>query len=333
MKRTSKWLCKNGKTHLLLDGGTLTVKPEQEDEFYSEYVQDILNGESLYVVEKKTTPYFRFFVDVDYVGEHELDSVKITECIHGIVKLGPCVLARAKPRQIPQKGLKTGLHIIWPESVVSRQKANSIRQMILDEMGSDWVSVFDPSVYAGSGLRMLWSLKNEEGSTPYIPWGECGDEGRFVEYADKSPSVQHLRKFSIRTMKEGGECGDQKQQQLFSTETTEAIQEFIQKNVPGQDNTRILRITKWKKSEDFCLISDSKYCENIKRCHKGNHVCFRLTKQGILSQRCNDEECKGFKNARLYRIPSRLIPSNEGILDHRAPRTVYDYLPDGWRRH
>jgi hypothetical protein len=197
-------------------------------------------------------------------------------------------------------------------------------------MGPEWASVFDPSVYAGSGLRMLWSLKNEEGSTPYIPWGVCSEAGVFTEFENKSPSVAYLKMFSIRVAgADAGACADTGV--LLPKESLEELQEFIQKNVPGQDKTKLLRITKWKKSDDYCITSDSKYCENVKRCHKGNHVCFRLTKNGILSQRCNDDECKGFKNARLYRIPSRLIP-NEGVLDSRTHRTIYDYLPNGWKK-
>jgi hypothetical protein len=328
MRRINRWLCKKKPTHLLLDGGTLSVPNEYLDQFLEDYIQDVDFGERLCVVENKTVPHFRFFVDVDYVGECELDYVKITECLHEIVGLGPCVLARAKPRDTP-KGKKTGMHIIWPESVVTKQKANSIRLKIIEHMGPEWVSVFDPSVYAGSGLRMLWSLKNEEGSTPYIPWGVCKEgAGNFKEFENKSPSVAYLKMFSIRI--EGKEAAAATQPQ-HRHHNSEDLQEFIRKHVPGHENTRILRVTKWKKSEDYCLVSDSKYCENIKRCHKGNHVCFRLTRNGILSQRCNDEECKGFKNARLYRIPSRLIP-NEGVLDSSAPRLICDYFPDGWSR-
>ncbi len=325
MKEINKWLSKKGTTHLMLDGGTLRAG----EGFLESYISDILHDQRLCVVEQKTA-FFRFFVDIDFVSdEHELDFVKVSECLYRIVDNGPCVLARARPRVIEGKGTKYGVHVIWPESKVNKQRANAIRLKILEEMGSDWNDVFDASVYAGSGLRMLWSYKTDIDSTPYIPWGII-QEGNFKEFKNKNPSVEYLKLFSIRV------------ENLPSNVTIEEVshecselEHFIRKNIPGQNDAKILKVTPWKKSTknivgkiELCLVTNSKYCENIKRCHKSNHVCFRLSSSGILSQRCNDSECKGFKG-REYRIPSRLIP-NERVLDTSNIRSITDYFPNGW---
>jgi hypothetical protein len=320
VRNINRWLCKKSVTHLLLDGGTLSVK----EGFHEDYICDVLNNERLCVVEKKTQ-LFRFFVDVDYVGEQQLDFEKVAVEISKVVDAGPCVIAKAAPRNT-EKGTKYGMHMIWPESAVNKQRANSIRVKILDEFGPDeWEKIIDGSVYSGSGLRMLWSYKKEHDSTPYVPWGKIDEHGTFREFTNKDPSVHFLDLFSIRI-----------QDQKFLEETVIGgsdhceLETFIRKNMPGQEKTKITRVGKCKNKKDYWVRTDSRYCENVKREHKSNHVWFVLSPKGTIGQMCEDETCKGWKG-RLYRIPSRLIP-NEGVLDGCPRRNINDYLPDGWRR-
>lgn len=324
MKNIDRWRSSKNVTHLLLDGGTLSAK----EGFYDAYVQDLLNLEKLYVVEKKT-PQFRFFVDLDYVGDtSELDFEKVCTEIHKIVNLGPCVIAKAYPRKI-EKGTKYGVHVIWYESVVDKPMANSIRLKILDEFGPDWEKIIDASVYAGSGLRMIWSFKNESGSTQYVPWGKITNEGTFIQFSNVYPSVDFLKLFSIRTF------SVDPLPQIKPKENLTELEEFIRSNLPGQENARVLKISKCKKKERGLWVStSSKYCENIKREHKSNHVWF-IVKPGkdwyTIAQKCQDEECKEY-TGRFYRFPSRLIPNNdERILDSGSHRSIYDYFPDGWK--
>lgn len=328
MKTITKWMNKKNTTHLLLDGGTISAS----EGFLDAYVSDILHDERLCVVEQKTGK-FRFFVDVDFVShENELDFIKVASVLFSIVDMGDCVLARARPRKV-ENGTKYGLHIIWPESVVNKKTATTLRLKIINEMGSEWEGildpgrVIDPSVYAGSGLRMLWSYKGQDdNSTPYIPWGVVDSFG-FHEFEDKKPSVDFLKLFSIRI-----ENSNEEETSTLK-ESHNELEQFIRRNVPGHENITIVRIVPWKKSKkgDMCIITDSRYCENIKRCHKSNHVCFHLTTKGIITQRCNDDECKGFKSKKQYIIPSRLIP-NERSVARDTPHCILDYLPDGLRK-
>lgn len=320
VRNINRWISKTSVTHLLLDGGTLSAK----EGFHDDYVFDVLNGERLCVVEKKTAQ-FRFFVDVDYVSdENELDFVKVATEIAKIVNIGPCVIARAEPRSTP-KGKKYGVHIIWPESIVNKQRANSLRVKILDEFGPDWEQIIDASVYSGSGLRMLWSYKNEQDSTPYTPWGRIDDGEPFREFKNNDPSVQFLELFSIRVSSSSPNT-----QQLETTEETGELETFIRKNIPGQQNVKVTRIGKCKNKKDYWVRTASRYCEHVKRDHKSNHVWFVLSpKSSTIGQMCEDEECKGWKG-RLYRIPSRLIP-NEGVLDSGSHCIIGNYIPDGWK--
>lgn len=339
MREINQWLCKNGKTHLLLDGGTLTAK----EGFYEAYIRDLLNGEKLCVVEKKTTQ-FRFFIDVDIEQDEEVDVdfVSMALMIDKIVNLGPCVLATTKGqldrvgqssnfgqnnsfgRKTSKGTYKYGLHMIWIESVVNKQKANGIRINLIDALGSDWEKVIDASVYSGSGLRMIWSLKNEEGSIPYVPWGSIRD-GVFKEFGEVFPSVEYLRLFSIRIVNSETCVQDSSKNTSDFTD----LEKFIQSNIPGQSRAKVVKISKCKNKKDYWISTNSRYCHNIKREHKSNHVWFVLKPGGLLAQKCQDDECKGF-TGRFYRIPSRLIP-NEGVLDTGTHSPIYDYFPNGWK--
>ena len=53
-------------SHLLLDGGKLYVKPENNKAFNKKYAEAIINGEKQYVVECKTE-YFKLFFDLDFM--------------------------------------------------------------------------------------------------------------------------------------------------------------------------------------------------------------------------------------------------------------------------
>lgn len=321
-RNINRWISKTSVTHLLLDGGTLSAK----EGFHDDYVSDILNGERLCVVEKKTSQ-FRFFVDIDYVGTEELDFAKVATELAKIVNAGPCVLAKAEPRETP-KGTKYGVHLVWPESVVNKPRANSIRMRILDEFGPDWEHIIDASVYSGSGLRMLWSYKNEHDSTPYVPWGRIDESGNFREFKNRDPSRHFLDLFSIRIS--SSDDVTHLVSASPSSSSHEDLENFIRRNIPGQEKARVTRVGKCKNKKDYWVRTDSRYCDHVKREHKSNHVWFVLSPKGFtIGQMCEDEECKNWKG-RLYRIPSRLIP-NEGVLDSGSCSTIADYLPDGWR--
>lgn len=329
MKNIDRWRSAKNVTHLLLDGGTLSVK-EDDNGFNSAYVRDLLNGERLFVVEKKTTPQFRFFVDIDYVGETPLDFEKVCLELHKIVNLGPCYIAKAHPRIVP-KGTKYGVHVVWSESVVDKPMAQSLRLKILAEFGDEsWEKIIDASVYSGSGLRMIWSFKNEPGSTPYVPWAKISNTSSLEKFSNVHPCVEYLNLFSIRTREELSLSS-------VSHESTSELEDFIRKNLPGQENARVLKVQKCKKSENGLWIgTNSRYCEHVKREHKSNHVWFNVRALGnsgwhTIAQKCQDEECKMWKG-RLYRFPSRLIP-NERVLDTGSRRVISDYFPDGWKKN
>jgi hypothetical protein len=55
-------------SHVLMDGGVLSVPFDKLNVFYEQYVDAVKRGERLYVVEQKSDTY-NFFVDIDYKDE------------------------------------------------------------------------------------------------------------------------------------------------------------------------------------------------------------------------------------------------------------------------
>ena len=320
----SKWRAKEGEspTHVLMNGGQLFVPDTDAEAFWRAYLADLASGAKLYVVEQKTE-IFRFFVDVDYKSAKALsddEALEICRNIHEAVggDRTPCLVARAPPRE--EKGLvKSGMHIHWPDLLVEKNEALSLRTQILLTLEDDhWSETIDASVYRGSGLRFLWSLKKGVRSS-YVPWKSIPD-GKNL---DPTPRLDSLRLFSIR-----GAQG----QRARATPGVPAgdLEQFIQKNMQGQGNARVKAIRRTKKGEGkgFYVETDSKWCERIQGEHKSNHVWFYINGRNI-TQKCLDEDCIEFSGREHFLPPSI---SNEPVcMDSPARPRLGDLLPTTWR--
>ena len=286
-------------THTLMDGGILFVLDEDMDHFFNVYIQELKHNK-LYVVEQKTN-VFKFFVDLDYKAPEKLSDdflLRICKFIHETLgSPGRCCIARAQPRPWKDGLIKSGVHIHWPDLKVTKQQATSNRAKIIldlpDVEGIDWAEVVDSSVYGGSGLRMLWSHKKPSGG-PYFPWRTL--DGK--EFS-KEPNVETLALFSIRCP-----TNEKQVEEDDIAPASDAIEEFIQRYLPGQRRSQVKKIQRMEEGSDAWYIqTDSKYCERIRDEHKSNHVWFLLSK-GRVSQRCFNEECKGFVGSEHILPPS-----------------------------
>lgn len=293
------WLVPNAPgTHTLMNGGILFVQDQDADAFFQVYIEQ-LKQRKLYVVEQKT-PVFKFFVDLDYKAAEKLKDealLAVCEVIHDAIgSPGRCCIARAQPRPV-KEGIKSGVHIHWPDFKVTKQEALMLRAKILlalpEVQEVDWANVVDSSVYGGSGLRMLWSHKKPSGD-PYIPWRQL--DGK--EFS-KEPNVETLQLFSIRCP-----FTEKKTEQVDDGEipASEPIEEFIQRYIPGQRKTHVKKIQRLEEGSDAWYVqTDSRYCERIKDEHRSNHVWF-MVNRGRISQKCFNEECKGFAG------PEHILP-------------------------
>jgi hypothetical protein len=307
-----------------MNGGQLCVSDRELDSFWRAYLSDLACGKKLYVVEQKTEK-FRFFVDIDYRSEKALtddDAFAICQKIYNSVEEGGvCIVARAPPREDKGK-VKSGIHIHWPDLVVSKGEALSLRTRILLELEEDhWPETIDASVYRGAGLRCLWSLKKGvKGS--YVPWISLPD-GKTL---NATPCLDALKRFSIRVT--GGEAGRPKMASM--TTDSSRLEEFIQNNMDGQENARVRAVRRTKKGEGkgFYVETDSKWCEKIRGAHKSNHIWFYIN-GGNIVQKCLNEECLEFSGREHFLPPSI---SNEPVrVGPPTSSSLVDLLPEAWR--
>jgi len=317
-----KWKVPRGTgTHVLMDGGTLVVPPEETPEFFRAYVETINFGSKLFVVEQKTD-HFKFFVDLDYKAPEKLsdeDLLQFCSIIHeslGGDRVSECLIARARPRSIGEGLIKSGVHIHWPRLVVTRTEALNLRSKLIQALGEGpWDTVIDASVYGGSGLRMLWSHKKPTGD-PYIPWRQLNSTREF----SKIPSVEILELFSVRTLEEPKDYEEIRE--------VKGIEEYIQRYIRGQENTHVKRVQRHE-HDGWYVQTDSRYCENLKRQHKSNHVWFSIV-SGRISQRCFDEDCNEFHGREHILPPSIVEQLNEVVIvGSPSPRFAMDFPADG----
>ena len=179
-------------SHVLMDGGVLSVPFDKLNEFHERYIESVKRGERLYVVEQKSEKY-NFFVDIDYKNRESLsiDEVKdICKVICDKVKRHggrECIISIAPPKKSGDL-TKTGVHLNWPNFVVDQVSAIALREHILVALSKakgsiDWNEIIDAAVYGnaerktkGSGFRMPWSYKRAKHDA-------CG--GRGCAHCDK----------------------------------------------------------------------------------------------------------------------------------------------------
>jgi len=309
-----RWRTPQGPgTHYLMDGGILDVPTKDMDAFFVEYLSALQRKHKVYVVEQKT-PVFKFFVDLDWRDTIALSEQRFQEilAIFQTVVPGRVLVARADPRTESDGRIKTGVHIHWPDTKVRRAEALAFRTRILLELGDDpeWNTRIDSSVYGGSGLRMIGSHKLPAGD-PYMPQGGA-------------ITIETLRDYSIRT--------DENETSEHVTEITDygPLERYIQKYIPGQERTRIKRITR-RSPRILWVQTDSHHCANIGKDHKSNHVWFYIFEDTI-TQRCHDEDtCKGYVGREYILSPSIVdeLTSNVAV-DRSTCVSICNLVPAHW---
>ena len=125
-------------SHVLMDGGVLSVPFDRLNDFYEKYVEAYNSGEKIFVVEQKTENY-NFFVDLDYKDEDEMTFSEVESVCKVICdkvkKFGgkEALISVAAPKPAGHL-IKTGIHINWPGFVVDRSSAIALRQHIINTL-------------------------------------------------------------------------------------------------------------------------------------------------------------------------------------------------------
>lgn len=320
-----RWRVPKGPgTHVLMDGGILYVPPDETPDFYREYISAVNLGTKLFVVEQKTER-FKFFVDLDYKSQDKLkdeDLLQFCSVIHEALdgfSRSRCFIARARPRSVADGLIKSGVHIHWPDLIVTRTQALNLRSKIVlsltQDFAFDWDKVIDASVYGGSGLRMLWSHKKPTGD-PYVPWRNLDGTREFPKVPDEST----LALFAVRT--------EEAASQRETLENIEPLEEYIQRYLEGQTRAKVKKVQRHE-HDGWYVQTDSKFCERIHKEHKSNHVWFHIGARRI-SQRCFDEECSEFKGQE-HILPPSIVEQLKDVDVVGSPSTCFllDIFPNG----
>ena len=198
--REQGFLNNSNVSHVLMDGGILSVPFDRLNDFYEKCVEVYTLGEKIFVVEQKTENY-NFFIDLDYKDETEL-TLNQVESICKIIcdkvskfeGAGQALISIAEPKEVSNKLIKTGVHINWEGFTVNRSSAIAIREHVIDTLklvyGSvNWEDVVDSAVYGssdrktkGSGFRMPFShkrAKHEKCSGQGCK--ECNNTGKVIQ--------------------------------------------------------------------------------------------------------------------------------------------------------
>jgi len=185
-------------SHLLLDGrlgGILKVPDHRNREFLARYAADVSAGEKLYLSEQRTSPYFKFFFELDY--KRKVDSGIVADSLaqnfifmvleycksiqdmtrrYFASRLAPdlfdMILVKREPdvqRTDSNSWWSFGVHGYFPNLVVDQKEARLIRAGViahwlsqygnLETVQNDWHLIYDGAVYLQNGLRMVGSRK------------------------------------------------------------------------------------------------------------------------------------------------------------------------------
>lgn len=184
----------NEMTHLMLDGGKLSIPPDEEELFIKKLAADNIKKVKNYIVELRT-PIYKFLVDIDVFEESPKPYKEIREWIRIVlsvmrefyinyekttfslcktkVDLLTTVVCTTEPKMGAQKYGKTyskvGVHIIFPWLRVNTDIALKLRSAFIQyfynnvkdrlEGQNEWEDVFDHTVYTQNGLRMVGCAK------------------------------------------------------------------------------------------------------------------------------------------------------------------------------
>lgn len=151
-------------THLVLTGGRLAVGDAQADVFLTEYARAVDRGDALHLVERRT-PVFRMFMDMDFAPPPPPEIV--TAAVQAACAIAGEFFEYAGEAVVLRKDAeaagKVGVHVTWDGVYATSETALAFRARLCARLEEAhplaWGDVIDPSVYAGSGLRMPWSAK------------------------------------------------------------------------------------------------------------------------------------------------------------------------------
>ena len=270
-------------THLKLNGGKLSIPENKITKFRKLYAKDVENEFQDYVCEMKTKNY-KLFVDVDLLDNEALTDdliLKYARLINEVVvhyykHLEPKVIVcttTPKPVNVNDYNyIKTGIHLIWDNIIVSSENIGWLREAIIqylqlkvgDTQFESWEKIIDDSVYKQNGLRMIYSNKMafckvcKKSETCSL----CNKTGKYHEGRPYTP---------FKTIDASGKVEECKWGILetinkTSIVTTESVSKFIHKHpewMEGESPGKFKHTKRELSSEDLEASNRLKFRERI----------------------------------------------------------------------
>lgn len=357
---TLGWLLKNHQevdrekqplSHLFLDGGRLAVPDSSHGVFLNTYVNALLGGDCPCAVELRT-PVFALHFDVDAKTASKEDPWKasgycLPKFCHNLVSSffnvsrDSChmIVCSTMPKCLSTSDevtlYKHGMHIIWPNVLVTSATALAFRKFVLERLDADdqvavkhtflnnWNDILDECVFTTSGLRMVWSAKGPDDARAYLPVVECQDDIiKNIPAPSRSTVRQWVHLCSIRRPGGVETCvrpeflhlfesnehqedfrhmdGSLSAGTIVSTTSVVAELEALRKVLPEVYHTNCRFHGLYVFGRCVIVRSTSHYCHCAARCHRSNTAYFVIRDGRGVSQRCWDIECKGMSSPCWY---------------------------------
>lgn len=162
-------------THLAFNGGKYKVPDNKYEEFYKNYYQQLINGNTeLFIIEKVQNCRFAYFLDIEVpkgdtliLTKVEVDSIitKMNKIINESFSLNEkCNLTENVVTKRTINATVTKYHINYPNLIVTSNIAQVITKKLISELETlDLKKVIDISVYR-TGLRLFGSKKSKKDS-------------------------------------------------------------------------------------------------------------------------------------------------------------------------
>lgn len=172
-------------THLLMNGGRLHIPEKRIHEFEKRYAQSLTLQHKMFVIELKTDPYFRLYMDLDFFEHVPLNKDVLKSYVAIIQKsiweaagmnysahesrVLVCINDNKETTKNGNVYVKTGVHLHWPCIHVDSHTSLMLRNMMIHQLKKEvgnrhednsWEDVLDRSVLEGNtGLRKYGSNK------------------------------------------------------------------------------------------------------------------------------------------------------------------------------
>ncbi len=202
-------------SHLLLDGGVLSVPLANTPEFTAAYAVGVIRqGAPRPCVVEVRSDVFRMFYDLDAVVKQgdttQLAAGVIPDGIDAAIR-AVCIATLAcfdatestivtvcasNQGKAVERAAKHGIHLTFSNVFVKAATARLVRQHVLGALDgqpnpflNEWSQIVDEAVFKGSGMRLPWSAKKGDPDRVYVPIAEYTFGGDSVSVTRLDPAA------------------------------------------------------------------------------------------------------------------------------------------------